>query len=126
MNPFDFVNAISDNKRADLFDDPQAHKDYSSFLINKSLSYYPDTVLYVNEMNQRYSIDKDWQFFFLLNSIAKRKRFSRWAKKDAESEYLGIVMEYFGYSINKAKEALGVLTNEQLTMIKEKLQKGGR
>lgn len=125
MSPFEFVNAISDNKK-NLFEDPQAHKDYSSFLINKSLSYFPDTVLYVNEMNRRYDIDKDWQFFFLLNSIPKRKRFSKWAKKEAEPKYLKEVMEYYGYSITKAKEALRVLTDEQLTMIEEKLNKGGK
>jgi hypothetical protein len=76
-------------------------------------------------MNQRSSIDKDWQFFFYLNSIPKKKRFSKWAKKDADSKSLQLVMQYYKYSSEKAKEALNVLSVEQLTMIEEKLYKGG-
>lgn len=65
-------------------------------------------------------------FFFLLNSISKKKRFSKWHKKDAETESLRLVKEYFGYSDAKANEALSILTEDQLTMIKEKLYKGGK
>jgi len=77
-------------------------------------------------MNMRSHMDEDWQFFFLLNSIAKKKRFSKWAKKDTVTESLSLVKEYYGYSSNRAKEALSVLSDEQLTMIKEKLYKGGK
>jgi hypothetical protein len=124
MSPFDFINAINDTKK-NLFEDPQAQKDYNAYIINRGLSYFPDTILYANEMNQRSSIDKDWQFFFYLNSIPKKKRFSKWAKKDADSKSLQLVMEYYKYSSEKAKEALNVLSVEQLTMIEEKLYKGG-
>ena len=125
MSPFDFINAINDTKK-NLFEDPQAQKDYNAYIINRGLSYFPDTILYANEMNQRSSIDKDWQFFFYLNSIPKKKRFSKWAKKDADSKSLQLVMQYYKYSSEKAKEALNVLSVEQLTMIEEKLYKGGR
>jgi Bacteriophage clamp loader A subunit len=125
MTPFDFVNAINLTKK-NLFEDPQAEKDYLPFLVNRGLSYFPDTVLYANEMNQHSSIPKDWQFSFFLNTIPKKKRFSKWHKKDAETESLRLVIEYFGYSSAKAQEALSVLTEEQLTMIKEKLYKGGK
>ena len=125
MSPFDFLNAINDNKK-DLFEDPQAEKDYSAFMVNRGLSYFPDTVLYANEMNRYPSIPKSWQFYFFLNTIQKKKRFSKWAKKDAETKSLQLIKEYYGYSFEKAKEALSVLSVEQLSIIEEKLQKGGK
>lgn len=126
MSPFDFLNAINQTKK-DLFaEDPQAKKDYSAFLVNRGLSYFPDTILYANEMNRNASIPEDWQFSFFLNTISKKKRFSKWHKKDAETESLRLVMEYFGYSSEKASEALNILNDEQLSMIKEKLYKGGK
>lgn len=125
MSPFDIINAINDTKK-NVFEDPQAKKDYNSYIINRGLSYFPDTILYANEMNQRWDIPVDWQFFFYLNSIPKKKRFSKWAKKEADSHNLKLVKEYYKYSSEKAKEALAVLTTEQLAMIEEKLYKGGK
>lgn len=125
MTPFDFINAINLTKK-DLFEDPQAEKDYVPFLVNRGLSYFPDTVLYANEMNRNSGIPKDWQFSFFLNTISKKKRFSKWHKKDAETEPLRLVMEYFGYSSEKAQEALSILSEDQMVMIKEKLYKGGK
>jgi NADH:ubiquinone oxidoreductase subunit len=125
MSPFDFINAINDTKK-NLFEDPQACKDYSSFMINRGLSYFPDTVLYANEMNQHSTIPVDWQFFFFLNTIPKKKRFSKWSKKDKETKSIQLVKEYYGYSNERAKEALSVLTDNQLKTIEEKLEKGGR
>ncbi len=125
MTPFDFINAINLTKK-NLFEDPQASKDYKPFLVNRGLSYFPDTVLYANEMNRNAGIPEDWQFFFFLNTIPKKKRFSKWHKKDADSESLTLVKEYFGYSSEKAVEALSILSDEQLVMIKEKLYKGGK
>ena len=125
MNPFDFINAINLTKK-NLFEDPQAEKDYNAWLVNKGLSYFPDTVLYANEMNRNWSIDKDLQFNFLLNTIPKKKRFSKWHKKDADTTNLTLVKEYFGYSSEKANEVLSILSEEQLNMIKEKLYKGGK
>jgi hypothetical protein len=125
MTPFDFINAINLTKK-NLFEDPQAEKDYVPFLVNRGLSYFPDTVLYANEMNRNSGIPKDWQFSFFLNTIPKKKRFSKWHKKDADSDSLTLVKEYFGYSSEKALEALSILSDEQLAMIKEKLYKGGK
>ena len=125
MTPFDFINAINLTKK-DLFQEPQADKDYVPFLVNRGLSYFPDTILYANEMNINSSIAKDWQFTFFLNTISKKKRFSKWHKKDAETESLKLVMEYFGYSSEKASDALTILTDDQMKMIKAKLYKGGK
>lgn len=127
MTPFDILNAINYTKE-NIFEDPQALKDYRkcSWIINRGLSQFPDTIMYANEMNRYYFLPEQWKFSFYLNSISKKKRFSKWAKKDAESDSLKLVMEYFGYSNEKAKQVLSVLTEEQMTMIKEKLYKGGK
>lgn len=125
MSPFDYINAINFTKQ-NLFEDPQAHKDYNAWIVNKGLSYFPDTLLYANEMNRHYGIPKDWQFSFLLNSITKKKRFSKWSKKDSISESLRLVKEYYGYSNEKAKQALSILSEKQLAMIEQKLYKGGK
>ena len=128
MNPFDYINAINSGK--DIMKDPDNPKlmedGYSPWYSNKSFSYFKDTVLYANEMNRYPSIPKSWQFYFFLNTIQKKKRFSKWAKKDAETKSLQLIKEYYGYSFEKAKEALSVLSVEQLSIIEEKLQKGGK
>lgn len=125
MNPFDFINAINDTKK-NLFEDPQANKDYSSFMVNRGLSYFPDTIMYANEMNQFAHAPAEWQFSYLINKVTKKKRFSKWAKKDAETKAISLVKSYFGYSNEKATEALSVLSDEQLKIIEEKLYKGGK
>ena len=84
---FDFVTAINFTKK-DLFQDPEAKMDYAPFIINKALSFYGDTVLYANELNQHASLPKEQQFYFYLNSIPKKKRFSEWVNKDKESKSL--------------------------------------
>ena len=126
MNPFDFLNAINITKKDLITEDPLTEKEYPPFMVNRGLSYFPDTVMYANEMNRNSDIPKKWQFQFLINSISKKKRFSKWHKKDAETESLQLVMEYYGYSSEKAKEAMKILSSDQLAYIKEKLNKGGR
>lgn len=126
-NPFDFINAINQNK--DIIresDDPdQMVKDYSAFMVNRGLSYYPDTIMYANEMNMLADVDSLLQFDYLLNSIRPRKRFSKWAKRREDSD-LEAVREYFCYGYKKAQQALAVLSTQQLEEIKQKLEKGGR
>ena len=126
MSPFDFLNAINTTKKNLFEEDAQAGKDYKPFLINRGLSYFPDTIFYANQMNQHPGLDKDMQFFFFLNIISRKKRFSKWSKKDASSESLELVKEYYGYSSEKATEALKFLSDDNLIMIKEKLYKGGK
>ena len=126
MTPFDYLNAINLTKKNIFAEDPLADKEYVPYIVNRGLSYFPDTVLYANEMNKRYDAPNEWQFSYLLNSISKKKRFSKWNKKDAETESFRLVQEYYGYSSEKTKEALTILTDDQLVMIKEKLFKGGK
>ena len=125
MTPFDFLNAINENKK-DLFQDPQAEKDYSPFMINRGLSFFPDTVLYANEMNKSVQIPAKWQFEFLKNSIPKKKRFSKWHKKDATTEQLKLVMKHYKYSEKKAHEVLSILSTKQIAEIQAQYDHGGR
>jgi hypothetical protein len=127
MNPFDFVNDINFGKKDIMTDsdNPElAEKTYNPFLTNRALSYFPDTIQFANMMNNNSHIDNMLQYSFLLNIIRKRKRFSKWFKKN-DDDVLQMVIDYYGYSVNKAKEALKILNNEQIEAIRVKLIKGG-
>lgn len=125
--PFDYVNAINQNKR-DLMtgteNDELAEKGYVAFIVNKSLSYFPDTVMYASEMNVQHHLDNKLQFHYLLNSIRPKKRFSKWVKKQEDND-LDAVIQCYGYNRVKAEQALSLLSPEQLKEIKKRLNKGG-
>ena len=127
MKPFDFVNDINLGKKDIVTnsDNPElAEKTYNPYLTNKSLSYFPDTVQYANMMNMNSHLDHLLQYSFLINIVRKRKRFSKWYKNTSDED-LQAVIDYYGYSVNKAKEALKILDDEQLVTIKTKLMRGG-
>jgi hypothetical protein len=127
MSPFDFIKAINESKE-DLIaksDNPElAEKMYEPYIVNRGLSFFTDTILHANEMNRLAMLDKKPQFAYLLNSIRPRKRYSKWFKQE-KIEKLDIISEYFGYSKSKAKDIIEILTDDQIKIIKEKLQKGG-
>jgi len=128
MKPFDFINSINTSKKnlmRDTENDQLSEKGYSSFLTNRSLSYFNDTVGFANEMNQRHYLDNLLQYEFFLNTVRPKKRFAKWAKKDSYGN-LAMVKEYFGYNDTKALQALSILSDEDLTIIKNKLEKGGK
>jgi len=118
--PFDFINSISQNKK-DLMQDPQSEKEYNAYIVNRGLSYFTDTILYANEMNLNHHLDSKLQYHYLINIVRPRKRFSKWAKKKEDSD-LTLVMQCFGYSIDKAKSALTLLSSEQLKVMREKIE----
>lgn len=124
MNPFEFVNAINYTKK-DVMDDDLKEKAYTAFIVNRSLSYFPDTVAAANVMNQFHNIDSKLQFDFLINIIRKRKRFSKWDKPDIVAD-VEAVKEYYGYSNEKARSALSLLTPDQINEITKRINKGGR
>ena len=106
-------------------DDPMWEKKYSPLIINKCLAPFNDTIMLVNEMNQRHHLDSKLQYDFLLNTIRSKKRYAPWVKASKLKD-LEYVKEYFGYSNEKAKAALKILDNEQINTIKSSLNKGGR
>ena len=112
-------------KKKSVFQDEYDYKDYKPFVVNRALSYHMDCVLYVNEMNIHTGIDSDMQYSYLLNTIRPMKRkFQPWQKSEVDND-IECVKQYFGYSNEKAKEALRILNDEQLAEIKIKTAKGG-
>jgi hypothetical protein len=123
-NPFDYVNSILQNKK-NLIVDELTEKDYSPFLVNRTLSYHKDCILYANEMNRRHLADKKLQYDFLLNTIRSQKRpFAKWVKVE-KSEDLECIKQVFGLSDQKAREARRLLSNEQIQKLKEQTDTGG-
>ena len=122
----EYLNSINVTKENLMdSDDPMWEKKYSPFIINKCLAPFNDTIMLVNEVNQRHHLDTKLQYDFLLNTIRSKKRYAPWVKADKLKD-LEYVKEYFGYSNAKAKAALQILDNEQITTIKNSLNKGGR
>ena len=122
----DYLTAINWSKKKLMdTDDKDWEKKYPSYIINKGLSYFSDTVMYANEMNRLYSLSKHSQFSFLLNTIRPKKRFSKWLKASKLAN-LELVKQYYGYTNEKAKQALELLTKKEIEYIKEKLYRGGK
>ena len=123
----DYLNAINFDKKPLLdSDDETWAKKYPPFIINKCLSMFYDCIAQANEMNGYHFLDKKLQFHFYINSIRKRKRFGGKWLSQAKLKNLEYVKEYYGYSNEKAKQALNILTEQQIEEIKETLNKGGR
>ena len=121
----DYLNSVNWTKEDLQERGPDWMQKYPSYIVNKCLSGHIDSVLYANEMNLSAHLDSDMQYSFYLNSVRKRKRFSPWLRKD-EIKDLDCVKRYYGYSNEKAKQALRILTNEQLNFIKSKFETGGK
>ena len=124
MSPFEFVKAI--NNKQDIIRDDLDEKSYLPYMINRSFSYFPDTVLLANEMNANHHIDNKLQNDFFINTIRKNpKRFSKWNKVKHDGDFEA-VKEYYGYSNEKTRSALSLLSAEQINIIKQKVDHGGR
>ena len=116
----DWLNSINFTKE-DLSEDI---KEYPPYIVNRCLSGNIDSILFANEMNKYSFLDKDMQYSFYLNTLRKKKRFSPWLRKDKVTD-LEIIKQYYGYSNEKASNALKILTPEQITFIKQRLDIGG-
>ena len=121
----DYLNSINFSKDYLMDEDPAWEKNYPSYVINKCMSHHLDTIMYANEMNIHSHIDKRLQYDFFINIVRPRKRFSPWGKKQKVKD-LDLVKKYYGYSSDKATQALEILTPTQLNYIKDKLNKGGK
>ena len=121
----DYLNSINYSKEYLMVEDQGWEKNYPSYVINKCMSHHMDTILYANEMNRYQNLDTRLQYDFYINTVRPRKRFSPWGKKQKMND-LDLVKQYYGYSNEKAKQALRILSPNQLDYIKEKLNKGGK
>ena len=121
----DWLNSINQTKKNIIDEDPTSKKDYAPYIINRCLSAHLDCILFVNEMNMNHHLDKDMQYSFYINTLRKKKRFSPWIRKD-KVEDLECVKKYYGYSNEKASQALKILNKRQLDFIKKRLETGGK
>ena len=121
----DWLNSITFNKENLIKENPDSVKQYPPYIVNRCMSGHLDTVLFANEMNKYHFLDKDMQYEFFLNIIRKRKRFSPWIRKDKIDD-LECVKKYYGYSNEKARQALKILSKEQIEFIRKRLDTGGK
>ena len=121
----DWLNSINVTKKNLIDEDPSIEKDYPSYIVNRCLSGHVDAIMFANEMNKHPNLAKKLQYDFFLNSLRKRKRYSPWLRKE-QLENLDLVKSYYGYSSEKAKQVLNILTREQLSFIRDRLDTGGK
>ena len=121
----DWLNSINQTKQNLIDEDPSLEKEYPPYIVNRCLSGHIYCIMFANEMNRYHFLPKKMQYDFMLNSLRKKKRFSPWLRQD-KIKYLDYVKRYYGYSNEKAKQALKILTKEQLNFIKSKFDTGGK
>ena len=120
----DWLNSINFNKQDLIEEDPSEIKNYPPYIINRCLSGHLDCIMFANEINKYSFLYKDMQYSFYLNTLRKKKRFSPWLRKEKVTD-LEIIKQYYGYSNEKASNALKILTPEQIKFIKQRLETGG-
>ena len=121
----DYLNSINQTKEYLMDEDPGWEKNYPAYVINKCMSQHMDTIMYANEMNQYQGLDKKLQYDFFINIVRPRKRFSPWGKKQKVKD-LELVKQFYGYSTEKALQAMRILSPDQIEIIRDKLNKGGK
>jgi len=126
-SPFDYVATINTSKKnmmRDSEDDVLSEKEYNPWVVNIALSYFPDTILHANLMNQHHGLPKRPQYEFLLNSIRPKKRYAKWTKVDCDKD-LDTVCAFYECSKNVGRDYLSLLSVENLNMIKKEQETGG-
>ena len=121
----DYLNSINYSKNYLMEEDPLWEKNYPEYIVNRCMSQHLDTIMFANEMNVCSHLDKKLQYDFFINTVRPRKRFSPWGKKQ-KVDNLELVKQYYGYSNEKAIQALRILTPNQIDFIRTKLNKGGK
>ena len=121
----DWLNSINQTKKNLIDEDPSLEKEYAPYIVNRIYSGHLDAILFSNEMNMYHFLPKKMQYDFFLNTLRVKKRFSPWLRKD-EIKDLDYVKRYYGYSNEKAKQILKILSKEQLNFIKSKFETGGK
>jgi len=120
----DWMNSINQTKKNLIEEDPDLETKYPPYIVNRCLSGHVDAIMFANEMNLNSHLDKKLQYDFFLNTLRSKKRFSPWIRKD-ELKTLECIKSYYGYSNEKARQVLSILTEDQITSIRKKLDTGG-
>ena len=121
----EWLNSINSTKKNLIDEDPSLEKEYPPYIINRCFSGSIDSIMFANELNKNPNLAKKLQYDFFLNSLRKKKRFSPWLRKD-QIKNLDLIKQYYGYSNEKAKQVLNILTKEQLSFIRDRLEIGGK
>ena len=121
----EWLNSINVTKKNLINEDPSLEKEYPPYIINRCFSGHIDSIMFANELNKYPNLSKKLQYDFFLNSLRKKKRFSPWLRKD-QIKNLDLIKQYYGYSNEKAKQVLNILTKEQLSFIRDRLEIGGK
>lgn len=121
---YDFITSINSTKIDLSVDTETDMKGYSPFVTNKTLSYFPDTLILANEMNRKSQIPSEHQYKFLLLTVPKKKRFTKWAKQEDNPQVKEFI-ETYGISETQAVEYLKLLSKQQIEALQQKQQKGG-
>lgn len=122
-NPYDYYKSVSKTKE-DLMDDQASEEAYVPFIVNRTLSYFPDTLFHANQMNRYHKCDKKFQYDYYLKAIRARSRFTKWAKS-ASSEDIDTIKEYYKYNDRRAQEALSILTSADIVAMRKQADQGG-
>ena len=121
----EWLNSINNTKKNLINEDPLLEKEYPPYIINRCFSGHIDSIMFANELNKYPNLSKKLQYDFFLNSLRKKKRFSPWLRKD-QIKNLDLIKQYYGYSNEKAKQVLNILTKEQLSFMRDRLETGGK
>ena len=121
----EWLNSINNTKKNLINEDPSLEKEYPPYIINRCFSGHIDSIMFANELNKYPNLDKKLQYDFFLNSLRKKKRFSPWLRKD-QIKNIDLIKQYYGYSNEKAKQVLNILTKEQLSFMRDRLETGGK
>lgn len=119
-----YLSSINHTKIPIMDTDESAIKSYPSYVVNRCMSYFSDTIFYANEMNCAPWLDSKSQFDFYRVGIRKKKRFSPWVRKETD-ENIDLIKLAFGYTDQKAREVLNILGSEDIQKIKKSLDTGG-
>lgn len=124
-SPFDFIKSFNDKSKY-LLESPLDEKDYAPWIINKGMTFTMDTVMFANEVNKMYSLDKKMQHDFYYYGVPRGKRFGKWLKKEEVSDILQMVMDIYKCNINVASQYMKLLSEDQVKLIREKFEQGGK
>jgi len=121
-NPFDIIDAINKGKGniCRAYNGPE----YNPFMVNRAMSQFPDTIFQAYQGDMLSELSGEAQMDYYVHATRPKRRFAKWYKpvKNSDVEFLKTL-----YSINNilAIEYLSILTDDQLSQLKEQYNTGG-
>jgi len=124
-SPFDFINNIS-SSRTSLWEE-SSESEYNSFMVNRGLSQFQDTILYSQLLNEhcQYLTNRQQYDFYRLAINNKKKRFAKWHKAKKRDD-LSELAEFYGISVRRLEQYLELMSESELTEMTNMMYKGGR